>query len=67
MPLKCNFANKSALFLKQHRALFQSWAEHCSGKSTPLINGHMLTLSLSQTGYAITVTDEPEANNMTRK
>ena len=32
VPLKCNFANKHSLFekifLKQHRALFQSWAEH---------------------------------------
>ena len=33
VPLKCNFANKSSFFedffLKQHHALFQSWAEHC--------------------------------------
>ena len=29
-PLKCNFANKSALF--SQAALFQSWAEHCCSR-----------------------------------
>ena len=41
VPLKCNFANKRSLFedffLKQHRALFQSWAEQCDRQPNCLI------------------------------
>ena len=29
VPLKCNFANKSALFPQAAPCPFQSWAEHC--------------------------------------